>query len=87
MANGDLNTDNLGLGADTTATTPDQKTGTETKTFSVEEIPELSGLQVGDELTLKIVNISEDGASYDVDILPAQGSTPAGTPDLSGQFV
>lgn len=76
----------LGAGTDLGAGAPDT-TGSNTKTFSVDEVPELSGGQVGDTYNMSIVNVSEDGSSYDVEITPAEGGAPAPTPDLSNQFV
>lgn len=58
------------------------------KTFTIDDFPELSGMQVGDELVLRIANVDPNGQTYDLEVVN-EGASPdveAGTPDLSQAF-
>ena len=64
-----------------------------TISMTIDEIPELSGLAAGDQLMLRIVNASDDGESYDLEVVPAEEELPpevgpeAGTEDLTAALL
>lgn len=47
---------------------------------TVEEIPELAGLAVGDTLEAVVVNVSDDGNTYDLQFVPKPPVEPEAPP-------
>ena len=50
----------------------EEAVGGSTMSHTIEEMPELEGLAVGDVVTMRITNISEDGSTYDMEAMPAE---------------
>ena len=39
-------------------------------THTVDEIPALAGLAIGDEISFRVANVSEDGNTFDLEVMP-----------------
>jgi len=64
--------------------TPEEEATPKTGILShtVDELPELAGKSIGDTITFRIVNISEDGTTYDLEI--AEESVKPETAEAAG---
>ena len=46
--------------------------------LSSDDIPDLAGLGIGDTITLRITNVSDDGKTFNLEtVAPAEAATPA----------
>lgn len=53
---------------------------------TVEDIPELANKNIGDQIALAITNISEDGKSYDLEVIADEVTVPEDIPEeISGR--
>ena len=47
-----------------------------TMTHTLEEVPELSGKSVGDVIQLRVTGVSDDGTSFDMEVVPMEEAPP-----------
>ena len=53
---------------------------------TIDELPELQGKQVGDEIIMRVSNVSEDGNTYDLEIVTEQ-PLPEAAPEPGAEAV
>lgn len=88
MADGEMDMAMEDAAMDTEESLEDEIIGS-TLTHTVDEIPELANMNVGDVLTLTIAGVSDDGKSYNLQIQASPEAEPmgeaAGAPPIGGR--
>lgn len=68
MADETMNTAPMDTGMGEEESLPTEAPQNSMMSHTVDEIPQLAGMQVGDTLLFKIAGISDDGSTYDLEV-------------------